>query len=207
MNNKFAELRNLGVEKTDREKFDYLFNALPEKLILLSNLLNYSNNWKKCCTNIIETHQHAKQLYIKRNKKLGNNNKSTNKSASSNTEANYSQQTNNKKNIRCQICKKKGHTANKCKYRYFRSNEDKSSNSNDNNNNYKKNNSKNNNKYNRKRKTNGGQSNIAMKDEELNPEQYVNFSLDYDTDIELTKQVNYAKELNKESSNGLYPRL
>jgi len=42
--NKFSELRNLGVEKTDREKFEYLFNALPEKLIFLPNLLNYSDN-------------------------------------------------------------------------------------------------------------------------------------------------------------------
>jgi len=202
MNNKFAELRNLGIEKTDREKFDYLFNALPEKLILLSNLLNYSDNWKKCCVNIIETHQHAKQLYTKRNKKLGDNSKSTNNSMNLNTEANYSQQNSNKKYIKCQICNKRGHSANKCKYRYNKPNENKTNN----NNNYKKSNNKNNNKYKGNHKVNRGQSNIAIKGEEYNPEQFVNFSLDYDSDIESTKQVNLSKKVNEEFNNKFYPR-
>eukprot|EP00833_Pecoramyces_ruminatium_P003919 jgi/Orpsp1_1/1177951/evm.model.c7180000063480.1 len=62
MNNKFTELKSLGINKTDREKFDYLHNAIPEKLVFSSNLFLYQDNWKKCCSVIIDTYQHTREL-------------------------------------------------------------------------------------------------------------------------------------------------
>ncbi|ORX64676.1 hypothetical protein BCR32DRAFT_286940 [Anaeromyces robustus] len=44
MNNIFSELENLGITKSDKEKFDYLFNAIPKQLIYMSNLLRHKND-------------------------------------------------------------------------------------------------------------------------------------------------------------------
>ncbi|ORX78805.1 hypothetical protein BCR32DRAFT_281937 [Anaeromyces robustus] len=66
MDNLFTELENLGETKTDREKYDYLFNSIKTNLIYISNMNSYCDNWKKCCEVIIDAHQHNKYLLEKR---------------------------------------------------------------------------------------------------------------------------------------------
>ncbi|ORX39535.1 hypothetical protein BCR32DRAFT_288522 [Anaeromyces robustus] len=73
MDNLFTELENLGETKTDREKYDYLFNSIKINLIYISNMNSYCDNWKKCCEVIIDVHQHNKYLLEKRAIKYNNN--------------------------------------------------------------------------------------------------------------------------------------
>ncbi|ORX63362.1 hypothetical protein BCR32DRAFT_251620 [Anaeromyces robustus] len=182
MNNIFSELENLGITKSDKEKFDYLFNAIPKQLIYMSNLLKHKNDWKTCCETIIEDHQHTKYLLMKRQQKFNQNNKGI----SMNSEANSSQQYNkNKRSIKCQICNKLGHSAKVCRYR----NNNHRNNKNSKNNEYK---NKNNNS-----KGSNGQSSFCCARADEDPEKYVKFAIDYNSDKETTNQANSIEKVNK----------
>jgi len=185
LNNIFTELSNLGVNKTDREKFDYLFNSIPQNLAVLSNLIQHCDDWDKCCDVIIEVHQHLKNLQEKKNKKP-NNNKNTNNSVSL-----YSHSRKQKKPPRCQICKKLGHTAVICRYRNSNTEEKDKDNNNDYNNKKWK-------KDKRKPKNNNAESNSTVKNsvETENPEEYVNFGIEYDSDAEEKIVSNYICKRN-----------
>ncbi|ORX64677.1 hypothetical protein BCR32DRAFT_286941 [Anaeromyces robustus] len=115
---------------------------------------------------------------MKRQQKFNQNNKGI----SMNSEANSSQQYNkNKKLIKCQICNKFGYYAKVCRYR---NNDYRNNKNNSKNNEYKhKNNSKGN---------NNGQSSFCCAKAD-DPEKYVKFAIDYNSDKETTNQANCTR--------------
>ena len=185
LNNIFNELENLKVIKTNREKFDTLFNAIPKEVIRMSNMFAYTDDWKKCCEVVIETHQHLKYLLEKRNKKYSNNNRTNN----SNSQANYSNHNQHRKKPKCQICHRYGHTADRCNQRYEKREDNKSK------------------QRNKEEKINKpkGQSSLVVCGEQDDPTRYVSFAIDYDSDNEKSKNssASYARSHIKKSKK--YP--
>ena len=69
MNMKFSELENLKFSIDDKKKFDYLYNALPEELVIKSNLINYKEKtWEEITKYIIEISQLLKRLKERKEK-------------------------------------------------------------------------------------------------------------------------------------------
>lgn len=61
MNKLFKELEDFGIFKTDYEKFEYLYMALPEDLIMLTCIMYYRNDWEKCCEMLIDGCQYYRK--------------------------------------------------------------------------------------------------------------------------------------------------
>jgi len=94
MNMKFSELENLKFSIDDKKKFDYLYNALPEELVIKSNLINYKKKtWEEITKYIIETSQLLKRLKEKKeryNEIVSNNvNVNTSNKIKNNNKINY----------------------------------------------------------------------------------------------------------------------
>jgi len=131
MNLKFKELENLKAGLEFKEKFDYLYNAIPEKLAIKTNLISHQDNWNDTTKYLINTSQHLKRLKEKREKNKkeeteidtnlnveSNNNERNNKI--NNYKGNYNKKyykknfRNSKKFIKCRNCGKVGHYASEC---------------------------------------------------------------------------------------------
>jgi len=131
MNLKFKELENLKAGLEFKEKFDYLYNAIPEELAIKTNLISHQNNWEDTTKHLINTSQQLKRLKEKREKNKkeeteidtnlnveSNNNERNNKI--NNYKGNYNKKyykknfRNSKKFIKCRNCGKVGHYASEC---------------------------------------------------------------------------------------------
>ncbi|ORX82628.1 hypothetical protein BCR32DRAFT_278696 [Anaeromyces robustus] len=188
MDNLFTELENLGETKTDREKYDYLFNSIKINLIYISNMNSYCDNWKKCCEVIIDAHQHNKYLLEKRAIKY-NNNKQTN----NNIEVNYVKSNyNRKRRIKCYKCNKYGHKADECGYK----------------NNHKENYKNKNYRYHRSKKEEEqkepAESNYTTRKEEEEEEdsyKYIDFAIEYDNYEEYKNNAKSQANSTKDNLN------
>lgn len=144
MNIKFNELESLNAAAKDTEKFDYLYNAIPEELAIKSNLISHQENWKSTTEYLIKIEQQLRRLKEKKEKqeevvsnnvntkiikspvktnnynKFNNNkNKNYNKKNynSNNKNNNNSYNKNNRYNIECWNCGRRGHYADECKFK------------------------------------------------------------------------------------------
>jgi len=54
MNLKFNELENIKEKLEYQDKFNYLYNAIPEDLALKSNILSCEPNWEETTTHLIK---------------------------------------------------------------------------------------------------------------------------------------------------------
>jgi len=142
-NLKFKELENLGEKLEFKEKFVYLFNAMPEELTLKTNLIDLQRDWEDTTKRLIERVQLLKRLKEKKEKTENIVSNLNNPDIQSNyTNKNY------KNNIKCWSCGEKGHYQSECNNRR---NFNKNNNNNNNKNNYKYNKNKfNNNRNNNK---------------------------------------------------------
>ncbi|ORX63851.1 hypothetical protein BCR32DRAFT_251402 [Anaeromyces robustus] len=134
MNMKFNELEQLKSPLKDSEKFDYLYNSIPEELAIKTNIIDHQENWEETTNYLIKTHQQLKRLKEKKLKQLDVESNSVNVSSNkkysnynSNYNNNYNNYNNNYKNT---------------KFNKFNNNNNKYKNKN----NYNKNNHDNNNK-------------------------------------------------------------
>jgi len=94
MSMKFNELGDLNNELNQKEKFDYLYNSLPEDLVIKSNLINHQGAWEEVTKFIIEVNRHLN--YLKEKNIQVESNESTVLSTEIKSEANYNN--NNKYN-------------------------------------------------------------------------------------------------------------
>ena len=63
MDKNFNELNEMGVKLTEKEKFDYLYNALPLDMVIKTNLISLQNEaWEKVSSYMIETNQRLANL-------------------------------------------------------------------------------------------------------------------------------------------------
>jgi hypothetical protein len=111
MINKFNKLRELNAEPSSDEKFDYLWSALPDDIQSKSNMMEYQDDWDKCCSHMIKSVPRLKQLKDKEIKKtqgmaLYSYNKNNNFK-----KYNSFNRTNN---VICYKCNKRGHIAKYC---------------------------------------------------------------------------------------------
>jgi len=62
----------MGVKLTEKENFDYLYNALPIDMVIKTNLISLQNKtWEKVSSYMIETNQRLANLKEERIKKMG----------------------------------------------------------------------------------------------------------------------------------------
>ena len=110
MENLFYQLKELGAEPSDEQKFNYLFKALPRNLTQNANIMVFLDNWEECKKHLIKVIPRYKFLTkdktnlkafntttigVKRNyKSIGNN---------SNTKGR------NERTIKCYKCNGLGH--------------------------------------------------------------------------------------------------
>ncbi len=122
MNIKFKELENLKAGLDFQDKFDYLYNSIPEELASKSNLLCQEKNWEEITQHLINTAQHLRRLKIKKEQVAQRNNTESNL-VTSKTNKNYKniyqKKHKDKPQIRCWNCGKIGHYKEDC---YFRNN-------------------------------------------------------------------------------------
>ena len=111
MNMLYNELEDLKVKLSQRDKFDYLYNSLPEDLVIKSNLINHQRVWEEVTKFIIEVNQHLN--YLKEKNIQVESNESTALSTEMKSEANYNN--NNKYN---KPNNKKFQPRNNKKYKY-----------------------------------------------------------------------------------------
>ncbi|OUM62388.1 hypothetical protein PIROE2DRAFT_11348 [Piromyces sp. E2] len=104
MNIKFKKLENLKVTLAYSDKFDYLYNSIPEELAIKSNLISQTENWENTTKYLINTAQHLKRLQDKREKE------------EQKVETNFSHSWKNKgkQEIKCRNCGKFGHYKDEC---------------------------------------------------------------------------------------------
>ena len=63
MDKNFNELNEMGVKLTEKENFDYLYNALPLDMVIKTNLISLQNEaWEKVSSYMIETNQRLANL-------------------------------------------------------------------------------------------------------------------------------------------------
>jgi len=174
MNLKFKELENLGEKLEFKEKFIYLFNAMPEELTIKTNLIDLQTDWEDTTKKLIERVQLLKGVKEKKEKSENIvSNLNTPNVQSNYTNKNYSNNNNKynnknyKNNIECWSCGKKGHYQSECNNRknfnknnnnnYYKYNKNKFNNNRNNNKNY------NNNKYYKNDKNYDGRRNALPK--------------------------------------------
>jgi len=66
MNIKFNELEVLKEKLSEQDKFDYLYNSIPEELATKANLLTMKGNWEKITTDLVEINQKLKRVTEKK---------------------------------------------------------------------------------------------------------------------------------------------
>ncbi len=110
MNMKFEELKKLKAEVKYIEKFDYLYNAIPEELAIKSNMLTFEGSWEELTEKIIKVNQHLRRL----NKGSGEQDQSQANAVSvkNNRTTGYTKE--DKHEIECWVCHKRGHKARDC---------------------------------------------------------------------------------------------
>ena len=69
MINKFNKLKELNVEPSLDEKFDYSQSALPDDIQSKSNMVEYQDDQDECCSHMIKPVPRLKQLKDKQIKK------------------------------------------------------------------------------------------------------------------------------------------
>eukprot|EP00833_Pecoramyces_ruminatium_P017030 jgi/Orpsp1_1/1191062/evm.model.d7180000083239.1 len=148
MENTLNKLEELGENVSDERKFNYLFNSLPNEIIIQTNIMEYQDEWEKCCKMLNNKVPRLKYL-----KELKDNQE---KIKALNVELN--KQYNYKRKIICRKCGKRGHIARDCWSRRKRNNYK--------NNNYRERKSENKNVINNKGNKGKYQANNANIDEE-----------------------------------------
>jgi len=98
MNLKFKELANLNENLDFQEKYDYLYNAIPEELVLRSNIISYQDSWEDTTSHLIKVERQLKRLKEKRQKNEDNIPVSTNIETKVNSNYNNDNNSNNDKN-------------------------------------------------------------------------------------------------------------
>eukprot|EP00833_Pecoramyces_ruminatium_P010971 jgi/Orpsp1_1/1185003/evm.model.c7180000091909.1 len=78
MNLKFKELTSLNENLEFQEKFDYLYNAIPEELAIKSNIISHQVSWEDTTSHLIKVERQLKRLKEKRQKNEENSPVSTN---------------------------------------------------------------------------------------------------------------------------------
>lgn len=110
---KFKELDNLKSGLDFKEKFNFLYNSIPEELAIKTNLISLGDNWEDVTKGLINNVQKLKEAERNRTKY---NNEETNQ----NPQTNYNSTKDTKKTnttskeVECWYCKKKGHLKKDC---------------------------------------------------------------------------------------------
>eukprot|EP00833_Pecoramyces_ruminatium_P007196 jgi/Orpsp1_1/1181228/evm.model.c7180000076365.1 len=117
MNLKFKELTSLNENLEFQEKFDYLYNAIPEELAIKSNIISHQVSWEDTTSHLIKVERQLKRLKEKRQKNEENSPVSTNIETKKSKNKNYKNARckTNKNDIKCWNCGKFGHYSNECK--------------------------------------------------------------------------------------------
>ncbi|ORX44053.1 hypothetical protein BCR36DRAFT_302326, partial [Piromyces finnis] len=122
---KLDELEEITEKISFNEKFDYLYNSLPEDLVIKINLLNVVGTWEEIKDYVIKAVQRLKRLQDKKNRA------DTVEPSSLSLETKYNKNIKNKKyhnkinpkermnksDIECWNCGKRRHYSNECHYR------------------------------------------------------------------------------------------
>jgi hypothetical protein len=118
---KFKELENLKAPLNFKEKFEYLYNSIPEDLAIKTNLLEYQVSWEETKKHLIQRNIQLKRLNEKKNKQINEdnniisnynvNNNNKNKDLNKNYNNDFNK---NKKNIECWKCGRIGHYMSDC---------------------------------------------------------------------------------------------
>ncbi len=125
MNIKFKELENLKAGLDFQEKFDYLYNSIPEDLVIKSNLISQQEDWEKTTQYLITTLQHLKRLKIKKEKTIQEINAEVNyinQRGNRNNRNNYFNKNKRKTSVKCWNCGKIGHYKEECKFKNNKNN-------------------------------------------------------------------------------------
>jgi len=139
---KFNELEVLKEKLSEQDKFDYLYNSIPEELATKANLLTMKGDWETITTDLVEINQKLKRVTEKKqrveemetnyskvtkNENLEEKRKYTkfkkgnfrNKNSDyKNYSKNFPRNKRNKNNIKCWKCGKLGHYAEDCHNKY-----------------------------------------------------------------------------------------
>jgi len=118
---KVQGIRKFKVKISFQEKFNYLYNAIPEEMAIKTNLISQKTSWEDTTKHLIETLHHLKRLKEKRNKDIQQENVEMNyitKKDKVDNKIKYHKKNkpeNRKHEIKCWNCGRKGHYREDCK--------------------------------------------------------------------------------------------